>query len=391
MKFKFSESEIRAVIQEALGDSQLRQESRVERVTFKQGTSHSQQELESLFNKAKDTIIRYIDDPTKSDRTYKVRMNKKLESLGLTKLSDEKVEQIKKFIKSMSIKVASGGAHRMIELPRNAIAWYDTATPRVVHIWDWAVDGTAFKTTGSDYTEEMISDIFYHELYHALDTALFHAGVGEYNTLLGTQKYRQNQGLQKAADEITKKIRALNKRSAEIGKASGNRAFSSEVLLAKEIATIIDTQAMSSPSAWNKKVKEVFPHLKVTKFYPFLSPLGQMGATKPGREPPVHSLGGIGRVGYTGDLGHVRKLWEDPAHVYVAIQQLRRVFQDKTLAEICNLDSKQLWKKLFYTTAGRSSELLLFFVSLKCTPESTKAFEMIAKSTAGGKLGTETV
>ena len=205
MKFKFSESEIRAVIQEALGDSQLRQESRVERVTFKQGTSHSQQELESLFNKAKDTIIRYIDDPTKSDRTYKVRMNKKLESLGLTKLSDEKVEQIKKFIKSMSIKVASGGIHRMIELPRNAIAWYDTATPRVVHIWDWAVDGTAFKTTGSDYTEEMISDIFYHELYHALDTALYHAGVGEYNTLLGTQKYRQNQGLQKAADEITKK------------------------------------------------------------------------------------------------------------------------------------------------------------------------------------------
>tara|TARA_R110001583_G_scaffold194852_1_gene367324 strand:- start:741 stop:1919 length:1179 start_codon:yes stop_codon:yes gene_type:complete len=391
---KFSESEIRAVIQEALGNYRRRVQRQVEATIVDQilggkaSPTYSQQKIDSLFNIAKNKIISYIDDPAKADRTYRARMNKKLKSLGLTKLLDIEVEKIKEFIKSLSIKIVPGGKDRLSAgfIDFSALAWYDTSRPLEISMYDFMVDGTSDRI----YTEEMIVDTLYHELYHALDTAFFRAGIGVYNSLLGTHKYRENQGLQKAADEITKKIKAFEKRKEGL-KGKTQSVFSSEGLLAKEIKTIIDEQALSNPRAWNKKVKEVFPHLKVTKFYPFLSPFGQAGAAKTGRKTPDEWTGAFGRVGYTGDLGHVRKLWKDPAHVYVAIQQLRRVFQDKTLAEICNLDSKQLWKKLFYSTVGRSSELLLFFVSLKCTPESTKAFEMIAKSTADGKLGTKTV
>ena len=84
---KFSESEIRAVIQEALGNYRRRVQRQVEATIVDQilggkaSPTYSQQKIDSLFNIAKNKIISYIDDPAKADRTYRARMNKKLKSL----------------------------------------------------------------------------------------------------------------------------------------------------------------------------------------------------------------------------------------------------------------------------------------------------------------------
>ena len=313
---RLSESEVRSLIREAI----------------------SQQKLESLFQQAKATVIDYIDHPEKGDNTFKVKLNKKLEKLGMPPIDKEAVRKIKKFITDTGLKI--------VVSPN----WSDARAGQY-NVSIMSVEMRKSYLDQGEHGSGELLDTMYHELYHALDTAYSTVISGEHNDLIQSKWYRKNYGSAASQGDIEKELQAFL--------ASGHTDISwmSELFI-DELKSLIDKQVLQSEKMWNDKNKKLFADS--AEFSDGLN------------HNPRITLSPF-----------VLKVLSETMHIYVAIQQLRRIFPGKTLSQICALPKIRLSKLDYWQRA--------FLVAFKCTGTADEAFQSIAKNIDKEKIDSRTV
>lgn len=309
-----SESEIRSLIREAF----------------------SQQQLEKLLDRARDMLLKYVDDPTKGDKTFKERLNKRLKQLNRSQLTKEELQDIKQYFNDITI----GTTYECRTVTGRECDGYFSAAEKYIGL---DPDYISLATEGN------IFETIYHELSHGLDTVFKMILYQKADDLYNKKKYRSQLGLSQAAADVDQEIKRFKSERKPSESAM-------TTLFKKEISDMQDASLLSNDSAWNRKVKELLPRSVRT--------------------------GGISNI-LAPHSARVTNVLKEPDHVYTSIQQLRRAFPGKSLSSICNLTEKELLKLDYWP--------LMFLISFRCDNLSDNAYETIATKQMTSKSSTKIV
>ena len=333
-KTKLTETNLRRVIKEALTMDPVRIPIR----------EVSEQRAEELFKHAKTVVSDYVDHPLNGDNTFKIKLNKKLEKLGKPPLDPDIVRKIKKFIEDTKLKLVVNQADFSWQVGDGRFGQYVEASDTVEMMKDWALG----------VKESRVIEIFYHELYHALDAA-YNAVMGRDYQDLSTRNYEKQEDCRRQATRLYPPSEECDQLQVDMQKELDDFLASSPMkrymssLFKDELVSLLDTQALQNEKIWNSKSIKLF--------------------------------------GFTVDRNmlssYILRVVSEVNHIYVAVQQIRRAFPGKTLSQICSLPQSQLHKISWW---GK-----VFLTSFKCTREADIAFESIAKNIDKEKTGTRTV
>jgi hypothetical protein len=298
----------------------------------------NEQSLEALFQQAKTVVIDYIDHPDKGENTFKAKLNKKLKKLGKPPIDKEAVRKIKKFITDTNVKIVASP-----NWPDGRAGQYDVSI--------MSVELRKSYLDQPSHRPGEIIDTIYHELYHALDTAYSTIKAGEKSELIQSKQYRKKYGTPAAQADMEKELQTFL--------ASGHTDISlMSKLFIDELKSLIDKQVLQSEKMWNDKNEKLFVDS-------YEEPGGRIS------DP---------RIEFT---PFVLEVLSETMHIYVAVQQLRRIFPGSALSQICALPKTRLSKLDYWQRA--------FLIAFSCTRETDDAFESIAKSIDREKIDSRTV
>ena len=257
------------------------------RTTLKEEAAQIDHErMNDLLKKVKADVIDYIDNPSSGGGTFKIRLNKKLKELNFKELSNDEVQTIKNIIKSLNLKILDPFTEWPPDVG-NAVAFYKRDVSLGFIVGFNSLD--ALKK-GEQNAERIrsVKNSLYHEVYHALDSAL--DSINRYSNLSGQPLKKIGKGRYKDISDMFK----------------------------DEFNMIIDKRALTDEKYWRQKVKQS----------------GIDFARWGGMTPEEYKK--------------FMTIMSDQGHFYTSLQQLRNVFSSNTIRAACNANKQQLKALGFY-------------------------------------------